>query len=352
MGARRMPQVGQKGIIEMNRVIITGPTGAIGMALLRYLEERGIQVIAVVREDSDRKSQIQESEQVMKVECGLNGLQKLPEIIRAAAEERKWDTGRMGDVFYHFAWEGAFGDGRNDISLQIRNISCALKAVEAADKLGCSAFIGAGSQAEFGRYEGKLNASVPAFPENGYGIAKLCAGQMTRILCGQKGIRHIWTRILSVYGPYDRDITMIMNTIGRMLRGERASCTKGEQIWDYLYAGDAAKMMYLLGEKGIHGKTYCLGSGDARPLKEYIEMIREEIGPDAEAGYGDIAYADGQVMHLCADIRELIEDTGYTPDYTFETGIRETIAWYRRSRMKQGETDASQFPEGRSRRKG
>ncbi len=61
-----------------------------------------------------------------------------------------------------------------------------------------SAFIGAGSQAEYGRVEGKLNSQVPAFPENGYGMAKLCAGQMTRIQC-ESWESDIWTRILSVY---------------------------------------------------------------------------------------------------------------------------------------------------------
>ena len=55
-------------------------------------------------------------------------------------------------------------------------------------KLGCYKFIGAGSQAEYGRVEGKLTALTLTFPENGYGIAKLCAGQMSRILCEQKNM--------------------------------------------------------------------------------------------------------------------------------------------------------------------
>ena len=102
-------------------------------------------------------------------------------------------------------------------------------AVDAAAEMRCSVFIGAGSQAEYGRFEGKLNANVPTFPENGYGIAKLCAGQMTRIRCNQKGIKHIWTRILSVYGPYDGSGTMVMSTIEKLLSGARAPCTKGNR---------------------------------------------------------------------------------------------------------------------------
>lgn len=313
----------------MNRVIITGPTGAIGMALTEYLSERNVQVIAVVRSDSARKSQMKESDNVAIVECALTEMSELPQRVREAIRLKCWSENHPIEAFYHLAWDGTFGDSRNDMYLQNRNVKYALNAVDAAAELGCEVFIGAGSQAEYGRYEGKLNAEVPTFPENGYGMAKLCAGQMTRIRCEQKGIRHIWTRILSVYGPYDGSRTMVMSMIDKMLKGERASCTKGEQMWDYLYSKDAANMMYLLGCHGVHGKTYCLGSGMVKPLREYIEIIRDIVNPDAEIGFGDIEYSPLQVMNLCADISELRQDTGYEVQYSFQKGIMETIEWIR-----------------------
>ena len=81
--------------------------------------------------------------------------------------------------------------------------------------------------------------------------------------------------------------------------------------------------------KGKDGGVYCLGSGEPRKLAEYIEKIRDKIAPDATLGLGDIPYAEGQVMYLCADISELQEDTGYTPSTSFEDGIAKTIAWYK-----------------------
>ncbi len=311
----------------MKRAIITGATGTIGMALTEYLSQRNVQVIAVVRENSRRKCQIQESDSVIIVECGRADILELPHKVRMAVRQKHWDENTAIDVFYHFAWEGTFGDSRNDLDLQNRNVKYALYAVDAASDLDCNIFIGAGSQAEYGRHDGILNAEVPVFPENGYGIAKLCAGQMTRIRCRQKGMKHIWLRILSVYGPYDRSDTMVMSIIGKMLNGEKPSCTRGEQMWDYLYSKNVAKMMFLLGERGMSGKVYCLGSGEIKPLKEYIELIRNKIDASIKIGFGDIEYLPGQVMYLCADIQELVADTGYEPDYTFEEGIQETISW-------------------------
>lgn len=317
----------------MNRVIIMGATGTIGMALIEYLSQKNVQVIAVVRENSSKKSNITESNNIVMVECTLADMLELPHRVKEAVRLKNWAENQSIDVFYHFAWEGTFGDSRNDTYLQNRNVKYALDAVDAAAELGCGMFIGAGSQAEYGRYEGTLNATVPPFPENAYGMGKLCAGQMTRIRCRQKGIKHVWTRILSVYGPYDRNETLVMSVIQKMLDGKKPSCTRGEQMWDYLFSKDAAKMMYLLGNYGVSGKIYCLGSGEMKPLKEYINIIRNIIGSDIEIGFGDIEYSPGQVMYLCADIQELIADTGYVSEYTFEQGIRETISWLKKNCM-------------------
>lgn len=302
----------------VKRVVITGPTGAIGIALINCLIENGIEVLAVCREDSKRINSIPNHNLVKIVKLNLNEIYKLSDII----SERY-------DVFYHLGWEGTFGNSRNNMWGQMKNIQYTLDAVEVAAKLGCYKFIGAGSQAEYGRVEGKLTALTPTFPENGYGIAKLCAGQMSRILCEQKNMDHIWTRILSVYGPYDGENTMIMSVIRKLAHGEKPSLTEGKQQWDYLYSKDAGYAMYLLGEKGVSGKIYCIGSGQTKALSEYVKILRDNISKDLELGFGEIAYAPKQVMHLCADITDLEIDTGFEPKYSFEDGIKETIEWYK-----------------------
>lgn len=302
----------------MKRVVITGPTGAIGVALINELIHRNIEIYAVCRPESKRIINIPQDSHVKIVNCDLNQLEKLSEKIKENC-----------DVFYHFGWDGTFGDSRNNIHGQLKNIQYTLDAVGTANKLGCRKFIGAGSQAEYGRVEGRIKPSTPTFPENGYGIAKLCAGQMSRILCEQKQMEHIWTRILSIYGPFDGKNTMIMSVIGKLLNGEKPELTRGEQQWDYLYAKDAGYAMYLLGEKGISGKTYCIGSGKTLPLAQYVRQLRDHISTELPLGFGEIEYAPKQVMNLCADISELTADTGFKPRYSFEEGIKETIDWYK-----------------------
>lgn len=298
----------------MKRAIVTGATGAVGTALINELINSNIEVLVFCREGSPRNANIPVNALVQTMYCDLTELSQIQNT-----------TGKVYDVFYHFAWMGTTGEMRNDMYLQNQNVRYALDAVGAAKRFGCQTFIGAGSQAEYGRVEGILKPDTPVFPEMGYGIAKLCAGQMTREYAHQLGMKHIWMRILSVYGPNDGAQSMVMSTINKLQNGETPRFTKGEQVWDYLFSEDAGRAFRLIGEKGMDGKTYVLGSGQARPLADYIKVIRDVVNPNGQIELGAIPYAPKQVMCLQADITELNRDTGFVPETDFATGIKYII---------------------------
>ena len=298
------------------KAVITGATGAVGMALISEFERIGAQVLVLCRPDSKRNERIKTSALVRTAECDLSDIKNYKTL-----EEDRYD------VFFHFGWMGTTGEARNDMFLQNKNIEYTLDAVELAHRFGCSVFVGAGSQAEYGRVEGKLSDTTPTDPETGYGMAKLCAGRMSRVMCASLGIKHIWARILSVYGPYDGDGSMVISTLKKMLRGEEPELTAGEQMWDYLYSKDAARALLALAERGRDGGVYCLGSGKAEKLRDYIRKMRDAVAPDCPLGLGKRPYDKNQVMYLCADITKLKEDTGFEPKINFEDGIARTASW-------------------------
>ena len=232
----------------MKNVVITGATGMIGKTLIEYLSKKDINVLAIIRENSKRKNILNESKKVKIIECNLENYKKLDIDL-----EEKYDT------FFHFAWQGTFGDSRNDVDMQEKNIKYTLDALNLAKKLGCKTFIGAGSQAEYGRKDGIINEETRVDPESAYGVAKLSACQLSRILARQYNIKHIWGRIFSAYGPYDGENTMVSSSIKTMLLESKSpEYTKGTQIWNYIYSEDVAKAFYLLADKGKDGQTYCI----------------------------------------------------------------------------------------------
>ena len=311
-----------KNNIERNiqTAVVTGPTGAIGIALCEKLLRENVTVYAVCRPGSSRIKDLPKAAALHVVECDAKELATLPQKMKGVSV----------DAFFHFAWAHTIGQGRNDMPAQIENIQSTIDAVRAAKALGCQVFLGAGSQAEYGRVEGLLKSDTPAFPENGYGMAKLCAGQMSRVEAKALDIDHVWVRILSVYGPHDGPMTMISGTIRKLLAGERPALTAGIQRWDYLYAGDAADAFYLAACHGRNGAVYPLGSGQAMPLKDYIIQMRDASDPALPLGLGEVPYGPLQVMHLQADISALQADTGFVPKTPFAEGIRRTMDWVKR----------------------
>ena len=304
---------------EIKSAVITGPTKSIGQALSRLLLSRDITVYAICRPDTLGAGKLPENDNLHVIYCDVSQLDHLAEIM----EER------TVDAFFHFAWAGNDGDNRDNMKLQTNNIIYALKACHAAKDLSCKVFIGAGSQAEYGRADGLLSPDTPCFPVNGYGMAKLCAGQMTRLECNKMGIDHIWPRFLSVYGPYEQLTSMTISTILKLLNRDTPAITSGEQIWDYLYSGDAADALLRMALSGHAGAVYTLGGGNARPLREYVEIIRDLIDPMLSVDFGAIPYSTNQLMHLEADNSALTADTGFVPHTGFEEGIKKTIDWVR-----------------------
>ena len=112
----------------------------IGTALIEECVKQNVEVYAVIRSSSGKQSRLPDSSLIHLIDCSLETLDHLPELIPAGC-----------DTFYHIAW-GNTGENRNrSTELQSRNISYTLDAVRAANALGCKRFIGAGSQTRFHR---------------------------------------------------------------------------------------------------------------------------------------------------------------------------------------------------------
>jgi nucleoside-diphosphate-sugar epimerase len=301
---------GKEGTVR--KIAITGATGMIGAALARRTLEQDADVLCIVRKDTNRLDSLPESERLNVVYADIS-------------EYANLDIPGGRDTFYHLAWEKTSVVSRDDADTQAANIQYTLDAVRLAKRLGCKKFVGAGSQAEYGVVTEPLKPDTPANPSSGYGIAKYAAGKLSRLLCSQLGLQFNWVRILSVYGPFDGAQTLIMYAIRELQAGRSPEFTECGQVWDYLYSGDAAGALLAIGEKGVDGKTYPLGSGRPRRLSEYLETLRDVVNPAGALQFGKKEYYPHQPMYLCADISELTGDTGWRPEVSFEDGVRTLV---------------------------
>ena len=294
----------------IHRIIVTGATSMLGGALIEECLAHGMEVVALVRNNSPKIARLPKSPRLTLVEAELTDLHSVQIDLPC-------------DVFYHFAWGGTSKATRDDPQTHLNNVQYTLDAVGLARRLGCTKFIGAGSQAEYGIYSGKIYPDTRVEPILSYGIAKYAAGKFSRKICDRDGITHIWTRIFSVYGEHDNENTMIQYALRQFRAGKPAQFSAATQMWNYLYEKDAGKIFYLLGEKDVPSGTYCVASEDTRPLKDFILEMQQVYGNGAQCVFAPPS--NEKTVSLDPDITSLVETIGWHPQTSFAEGIRRVI---------------------------
>jgi len=306
------------GLIDMSKFLITGATGFIGTALLQVLMQENVDVIAVVRTARDI-SRFEHFPNVRFVACDMHNYKDLPLLI----------SEKDIDICIHLAWDGSTGKPRADYNLQLDNTRFTLDLVEALARMNVKRFIGAGTLAEKDVLQYHPNdGSVPDIVST-YGISKMTTHFMTKVLCINLGIEHVWCYLSNTYGVGNHTKNFINFACNLMLHGERASFTCAEQMYDFVYITDTAKALYLVSKKGKPNTAYYLGSTRPRILKEYINIIRDEIDPSIELHFGEIPFHGVPLPPEAYDCKSLIQDTGYVATVSFEEGIKQTVLWLR-----------------------
>jgi UDP-glucose 4-epimerase len=300
------------------KLFITGGSGFVGAATVRAALAAGHQVIAPVRPASTSTRLAAFAGRYTHLNLDISDH---PALAAALAENRP-------DTIVHCAWSGVANAARFDQSQISENIATACALVEAGSAAGCKAFIGVGSQGEYGAGSCMLEDTLPQ-PTTLYGAAKVSALYLTRQLAAQADMRHAWLRLFSTYGPDDNQTWLIPSLITQMLRGERPKTTEGTQHWDWLHIDDVARGLLAAATTPTAQGIFNLGSGEPVQVRKAIESIRDIAAPAMELVFGEIAFRRDQVMHMQADITRLRSATGWSPLVPFAEGIDQTVAWYR-----------------------
>ena len=291
------------------RVIVTGARSFIGSHTVRRLKEAGAEVTE----------------------------------LRHSFEEAEESLPQRADVWIHFAWAGRGPLGRADRAIQEKNIDMSMAALKKARELGVQSFLFAGSQAEYGReLRPHIREDSPCDPVREYGKAKKAFSELARsyLEAEQKsasdrqalpvpGFIHL--RIFSVYGPGDREDSLISSAIRLFSRDEPMELSNCGQLWDYMYVKDTADaiVMMALGYESTGPGSYeaiNIAGEDIRPLREYVKELRELMGSSSELRFGKRASNIEGSGDLAPDISKL-RGLGFREVYSFSRGIKETLSY-------------------------
>lgn len=307
----------------MRNAIVTGGSGFIGSWLILELLQNNVDVTAVVRDQSKLIPEIKNNVKCSVIEKAIDDL-----------TGNEFDKFKSFDVFYHLGWSGVSPEYKNELKLQLNNISMSLTALEICNRIGCKKFIASGTVAEYVFCNDVMDVYAKQTPNDMYGAAKVSTHYFLEVRARQINQPFIWTVIPSTFGERRNGNNIITYTIKSLLKGERPQYGSLEQMWDFLYVSEVARALRLIGEKGKVNKIYGIGSGNYKPLKDYIEKIRDLINPMIELGIGELPSMSEQTFSSCVNIYDLIKDTGFIPRIDFESGIVKTIEWFKENGLK------------------
>lgn len=299
----------------MEKVIITGADGFVGSYTVKHFLNEGKHVLAL--DMGAEAKRLEEHPNLIYKQCDITNVNSMLELIPM----------NVYDTFIHFAWAGSAGPARVDYNLQMQNALNTVECMKAAKELGCNRFVCAGSIMEY-EVEAAIHSqgSRPGMAYI-YGMGKHIAHCMCKSVAVEIGIDLLWPMITNAYGVGEFSPRFVNSTLRKIINNEPLQFTAATQNYDFVYVTDVAKAFYLVAEKGKPFCEYMIGSGNARPLKEFIIEMVQACGPDSTPLFGDVPFTGTNMPLNTFDIEDIQKDCGFNADISFAEGTKMTMNW-------------------------
>jgi nucleoside-diphosphate-sugar epimerase len=299
------------------RILITGASGFLGSSILEKLVDAGYPVLALRREESDlwRCSSV-----VDKVHWVFN-------------DDEKTIGEFKPEILLHSAWIGVEAAARNNWDVQLQNVSNTFDILKIADACGVKRIISFGSQAEYGRFEGRVDEEYQLNPHTAYGAVKCNIQKLIQSFCERENHLWIWLRLFSVFGPKENSNWLFPFVISKLLNDEDVPLTGCGQRYDYLYIDAFARGILKIVEDDATCGIFNFSANSSVELKRLLQILYERIDTKGKLRFGGLPYRDGQVFHMEGNSEKFYSTFGYdyTPDWAryFDT----IVEFYKKNRQ-------------------
>jgi nucleoside-diphosphate-sugar epimerase len=294
----------------MKKIVLTGASGFVGRQCLSPLVRHGYEIHAVQHQHR--------APDIAQVQWHQVDLLDADEVSRFL--KRIQPTHLL-----HCAWYAVPGKYWEAVE-NYRWVEASQHLFRSFVKLGGQRAVGVGSCAEYDwSFTRCLEYSTPLNPATTYGTCKVQVGTFLEELGNKTGVTTAWGRLFFLYGPHERPERFVPSIINPILRGERARCSHGEHVRDYIYVKDAADALASLLASSVSGPVN-IASGKAVALKQIAKTIGAKLGrPDL------LTFAETEstgAREIAAETARLNREVGWSPKYNLDLGLEETIGWW------------------------
>lgn len=182
-----------------------------------------------------------------------------------------------------------------------------------------------GSLGETGLFE----EETPLAPNSPYSASKTGADLLVRAWVETYGLDAVITRCSNNYGPYQFPEKLIPLALTNLMDdGVIPIYGEGLNIRDWLHVEDHCSGILLALEKGQKGRIYNIGGFNEWRNIDIAKKLLSLMGKD-ESSLTFVEDRLGHDMRYAIDSTRITDELGWKPKYVFETGIQQTVDWYK-----------------------
>jgi len=318
------------------RVLVTGATGIVGSHLCETLLGYGAYVVAQVRDDDPQSSFYRDG---IFRRCSIvrGELQHFEDCMRAI-------NAHDVEVVFHLGAQTLVGTAlRDPLETFESNIRGTYNLLEAARRLGdlVKAIVVASSDKAYGDSDVlPYTEDMPLSGRHPYDVSKSCTDLLATCYSITYGLPVTIARCGNIYGAGDLNWSRIVpGTIRSLLAGERPILrSSGMNVRDYIYVADVVSAYLALAEQMenplVRGEAFNFSPGTRVDVFEIVRAITRLMGSTLEPVVLDIATHEIKDQTLDASKARVV--LGWAPQWSLESGLGDTIPWYRRLLSQDG----------------
>lgn len=310
------------------KVLVTGADGFIGSHLAKALIGKGSEVTTIVR-DLKRKNNID----VLGLKGSINVIHG--DLVSYADCERALNEYDI-EFCFHIAAQAIVGPAnRSPLSTFESNIKGTWNILEACRvSKTIIGIIVASSDKAYGQQK-KLPYTEES-PLKGYypyDASKACAEMLARSYFMTYKLPIAITRNANTYGPADMNMSRIIPDMITTLLKNKVPVIRsdGSPERDYMYIKDAVSAYIALAEnlnkKGVLGESFNFGTGKPISVLGLYKKIIKIMGKKAQPRI--LGEAKNEIDRQYLDSGKAKKVLGWKVKYSLDSGLKETIAWYK-----------------------